>query len=380
MKKCRMFLCLFLVLAMLSGCGARTEPDSSPGDGASNDPSSGTSIDESATFSFSAGIDENGFWEGIRALDYVETFDYQAIQVPADVHQVSEEDLQSEIDTILASFPSGEQIFDRAVAFGDTVNIDYVGSVDGVEFDGGSTSGMGTNVTAGSRDYIDDFLDQIIGHMPGETINIEVTFPDDYGQEALNGQDALFITTINYISEEKEVELTDDFVAENLSSFYGWATVAEMKEGVRSNFRKFAIQEFINQYFSNEVPVKSIPDKLIRYQEGAMINYFKEYAGYYGMEFEEFLLEMEGVSSVEELIESNQENNMERARFYLVSQAIAESEGFVVSDEDLVSYFLEHIGTDDFSSYEEQYGLPYLRQVVLYQKVLDFVVENAVLV
>lgn len=82
---------------------------------------------------------------------------------------------------------------------GDTVNIDYVGSIDGVEFDGGSTNGSGTELTIGSGLYIDDFEEQLIGSHPGDTVNVNVTFPDDYQQENLQGKDALFVVTVNGI-------------------------------------------------------------------------------------------------------------------------------------------------------------------------------------
>lgn len=84
---------------------------------------------------------------------------------------------------------------------GDTVNIDYVGSIDGVEFEGGSTNGAGTDLTIGSGLYIDDFEEQLIGAHPGDSLEVNVTFPDDYQQEDLQGKDALFQVTINGIYE-----------------------------------------------------------------------------------------------------------------------------------------------------------------------------------
>lgn len=84
---------------------------------------------------------------------------------------------------------------------GDTVNIDYVGTIDGVEFDGGSTNGAGTDVVIGSGNYIDDFEEQLIGAHPGDTVEVNVTFPEDYGNEELNGQDAVFEVTVNGIYE-----------------------------------------------------------------------------------------------------------------------------------------------------------------------------------
>lgn len=85
------------------------------------------------------------------------------------------------------------------VADGDTVNIDYVGYVDDVAFEGGNTEGRGTDLTIGSGSYIDDFEEQLIGHKVGEQVTVEVTFPEDYGQEELNGKDARFEVTINGI-------------------------------------------------------------------------------------------------------------------------------------------------------------------------------------
>ena len=85
------------------------------------------------------------------------------------------------------------------IADGDTVNIDYVGSIDGVELDGGSTQGQGTDLTIGSGSYIDDFEEQLIGAHPGDTVNVYATFPVDYGKEDLNGKEALFVVTVNGI-------------------------------------------------------------------------------------------------------------------------------------------------------------------------------------
>lgn len=82
---------------------------------------------------------------------------------------------------------------------GDTVNIDYVGSIDGAEFSGGNTNGAGTDLVIGSGSYIDDFEEQLIGTHPGDTVDVNVTFPEDYGNEELSGKDALFEVVVNGI-------------------------------------------------------------------------------------------------------------------------------------------------------------------------------------
>ena len=85
---------------------------------------------------------------------------------------------------------------------GDTVNIDYVGSVDVVEFKGGSTQGQGTDLVIGSGSYIDDFEEQLIGAHPGDEVDVYATFPDPYNNNPdLSGKEALFEVTINGIYE-----------------------------------------------------------------------------------------------------------------------------------------------------------------------------------
>ena len=386
MKSYKNFLCFMLVITMLlvplAGCGSKNDnsadaaasadPTETAGtDNTSEEPVNDTSADNTA-FSYSEGIDENGFFEGITALDYVEIFDYKALTIPSDLHQISEDKLQAEIDNILTYYSTKEQVTNRAVVDGDTVNIDYVGSADGVEFDGGSTSGAGTDVTIGVTSYIDDFLEQLIGHMPGETFNVEVTFPDVYQNESLQGKDAVFVTTINYIVETEQPELTDDFVETNLTASYGWKTVAEMKEDISAELKETAIQPFISEYMTNEVTISSVPDKLTEYQEKAMLQYYRDGAEYYSMEFEEFISVM-GVSSVDELIESNRDSYLQSAKYTLVAQAVAEDADISVSEDDMVGYF------NDYSQYEEKYGLPYLKQIVLFQKVISYIIDNATL-
>jgi len=94
---------------------------------------------------------------------------------------------------------------------------------------------------------------------------------------------------------------------------------------------------------------------------------------------EEFLNNYAGYSSVDELIESNYDSNLNSAKYSLVIQAIAKDAGILISNEDLADYFEKFTGSSDYSSFEEQYGLPYLKQVVMSEKTLDYVVENAIL-
>jgi trigger factor len=82
---------------------------------------------------------------------------------------------------------------------GDTVNIDYVGRIDGVAFEGGDTKGQGAQLTIGSGTYIDNFEEQLIGSHPGDEVKVTVTFPENYGNEELNGKEAVFDVVVNGI-------------------------------------------------------------------------------------------------------------------------------------------------------------------------------------
>ena len=370
MNKTRKFLYFFLITAILAVCFT--------GCGKGNGNTAATEPPEDTTFSYSKGIEDNGYLKGIRALDYVELFDYKAFSIPNDIHNISDETLQTEIDGLLSDYSDkGDKIKDRAVANGDTVNIDYVGSVDGVEFDGGSTGGAGDDVIIGVTNFIDDFLEQLIGHMPGETINVEVTFPDEYSQSPdLEGKEAVFVTTINHILE---LNLTDTFVETNLSETYSWKTVAEMKDDMRNRLQTNSIKNHIYEYMITKVTVKSVPASLTEYQEKAMLNEYEGYATQYGMELDEFLLAYVGVDSKEALIAQQSEGNLKNSKYNLICQAIAEDLDLSVSDEDITNFFIKETGSSDYSAAEKQYGLPFIKQVILYNKVMEYIVDEAVL-
>ena len=356
---------LIALLTLIAGCGEKTEPAGNPVEG--------------SEFSYSEGIDENGFWEGITATECVELFEYVGLSIPLNIHKVPDDSVQIEVDNLLASYPLREEVKDRAVVDGDTVNIDYVGSVDGVPFDNGSTNGAGTDVTIGVTMYIDDFLEQLIGHSPGDTFDINVTFPEDYTEASLQGKDAVFDTTVNFIVGEKEQVLNDDFVKTNLSAEYGWTTVDEMRDGIRAKLQASAIQQYVEQYMADEVTVISIPEQVMKYNEKAMLSMYEMYAGYSGVGLDEFISANTEYTSVDELLEASQGDLSRQAINNLAAQAIAEDAELSVTESDLGEYFLKYLGTTDYSTYEEQYGLPYLKQVALYQKAVDYVIENAIL-
>ena len=160
-------------------------------------------MDESAMYSYSDGLTKEGFFEGVTALDNVVLPDYKAYTMPEEHTVATDDEVAAKIASIQESFAKQEKDADttRAIVDKDTVNIDYVGTVDGVEFEGGNTKGAGADLTIGSKTYIDDFEEQLIGAHPGDTVEVKVTFPENYGKEELNGKDAVFTVTVNGIYE-----------------------------------------------------------------------------------------------------------------------------------------------------------------------------------
>lgn len=399
-KNLRKVLAVLAVAAMMfsmTACSSSSDDTSSSDtESSTTESSTSDSTDESSSSStytaledYSEGYDDNGYYDGVVASDYVTLPDsYDKIEIPADQYEVSDDDVMTELKSNYLSAVSTEESYvtDREVADGDTVNIDYVGSVDGVEFTGGTTNGSGTDVTIGTTSYIDDFLDQLVGHKPGETINVEVTFPDGYSDSTdadgntveLANKDAVFVTTINYIVETKDVEITDDLVKENLSESYGWSTLDEAKAGVKTTLETSNKQSYVQNWFSENITVDNLPDSVLEMQERNMVNYYTTYANNYGVSLETFLSSYVGVDDVDTLKENNKDSNATSAKYFLALQAVAEKQNISVSDDDIKAYFLKSLNTDDYSTYEDSYGLPYIKMVVLEDKVLNWLVENAV--
>ena len=328
---------------------------------------------------YSAGIDEKGYWEGVNAHDCVTSFEYAGIEIPYATHNISDAALQVEIDNLLSSYRTTVRITDRAVVDGDTVNIDYVGSVDGVAFDGGTTGADGADVTIGVTQYIDDFLQQVIGHMPGDKFDIHVTFPDNYSSAELSGKDAVFATTLNYISESVLPELNDEFVLTNMFSVYGWTNVTDLKTAITESLSNTAITRFVQQYILTNSTVKNIPDFILKYKQDEMIAFYTSYAAQYNMELEAYIATFLGVESVEALLEAGAGEIADNAIYALTIQAIAEDLEMEVSEADMQGCFMKITGSPDYAQFEPMYGRPYLVQMVLSELVMEFLTENTVL-
>ena len=376
-----------LVTPMISGCSADASTADNSGEQAEttatqvtkSDTSATTDTQEAPTFDFSAGIDENGHWTGVKALDYVKLpSDYKSISIPASEVTPTDEEVQSMISSITSGYATLEQVRDRAVADGDTVNIDYVGSVDGTEFEGGSTQGKGTVVTIGVTQYIDDFLDQLVGHKPGETFDVNVAFPEDYGVDELNGKDAVFSVTINYIQETKQPDVTDEWVEQTLKGKYGWTTVAEMEKEITDGLQYKHTADYVRSYVLENSEVSEIPASIEDQQAAQLVYQYEYYANMYGSDLTSFLKMSAGVETTDELVEKNKESLADAAKVYLVFQAVAEDAGIEVTPDELTNYLTSVSGNSDTASLETKYGKGYLALQALVQKTGEYLVSQAV--
>ena len=330
-----------------------------------------------AAVNYSLGLTTDGRFEGIAAKDYVTLGQYTSLTYPEEVTSVKEEDIQTRIDSIMSSHTYTNEVTDRAVQDGDTLNIDYVGKVDGVAFEGGSTDGNGTQVTIGVTSYIDDFLEQLIGHQPGETFDIEVTFPDPYENNPdLAGKDAVFTVTVNHIVETYTYELTDDFVADNLQADYGYTSIADMREKIAADLHDTQVYNYMIETVLENCPVSEVPQKLVDNEITITVKQLKYQALQYNMDASTLFTYYYGVSDEDAFRTTYEEDIREQISQYLVMMAIAEDAGLIATEQDVKDYFLEEMDTEDYSEYVKNYGYGYIYRAVTFNNVGNYLQEQ----
>ena len=335
-----------------------------------------------ADFSFSDAFDENGYLKGVTATDYVTLpDDYADITISADLGQVSDDDINDYIDSnVLSNFATTNEVKDRAAADGDTVNIDYVGRIDGVAFDGGDTKGSGADLTLGSGTYIDNFEDQIVGHTPGETFDVTVTFPEDYGKEDLNGKEAVFETTLNYIKESVTPELTDDWVKENLGESMSLNSVDELKAFVKSTMLyDNQASDVYTALHDKASYADELPQTALDYYRDVLLYRIYTNAQKYGTDMNTLLSSgMMGSSydSVDAYLADANDSIKSIAQQALLMQAVAEKTGFKCDTATMNADFGRYYGTTDPSQYISAYGENYIKMNVLQSDVMQSLIDN----
>ena len=326
-------------------------------------------------FTYSQGLTAEGRWEGVRALDYVTLpEDFAAIPLKKADIEPTEEDIQSLWDNLLESNRIQQPVTGRAAEEGDIANIDYSGTVDGVVFTGGTAEGY--DLTLGSGTFIPGFEDQIMGHNIGDSFDVTVTFPEDYGDSTdeagntitLSGKEAVFRVTLNSLAVSVLPEATDAWVEENFGASNDLHTVAELDQYFHDNLYTSNLTNAVVDYLTENSQVSSIPDVVRNYQVCSQLSYYNSYASMFGYEtLDEFLSGFMGYDNADALLADTEQDVLNSCNQLLIFQAVAESLDLAPTDAELEAY----------ASYTESMGEGYVHLLALQDRVLATLRDGA---
>ncbi len=318
--------------------------------------------------------------------DYVTLGDYEGLEVEVDTYNYTAEDVEQEMQSEFDYYIQNTQAYDYkkldkdTVEDGDIVNIDYVGKKDGVAFDGGTA--QGAHLTIGAGQFIDGFESGLIGHKVGETVSLNLTFPEQYHSEELAGQAVVFDVTINSIDEQSVPELNDEAVQKMGS---GHNTVDEFKKSTEEYIaekvaeqneesKKAAVWEKVYGLCKVSDP----PEAMVQDVLDRIATNLAAYANQYQVSEDDFLTIYMGTTR-EEYDVSSKENAVTSASEKLVAAAIAKKEGIEITDEVINEYAskdAEKYGYDSADAVIQQAGKESYYDYVLGQKVDDFLLTK----
>lgn len=377
MKKRAIMISMLLVMALsVTGCSQKTatkDKDTKTEETAKTDDAEETESDNTEDTSEDTPTTAE-LMAGIDVEKCVTLGDYKGVTVEKTIQPVTDEDVQNEIDNALANYPVE---VDQAAKEGDTVNIDYVGKIDGEEFDGGSD--QGADLKLGSGKFIDGFEDGLIGARKGETRTLNLTFPEDYTQD-LAGKAVEFTVTVNAVKEPLS-EPTDQWVADNIE---GYDNIADYKAGIRSEQEESNEQTAENQVryaawtqVIDNCTINEYPETLVEVGKKLYEQQVETYAKYAGMELDAYI-ESSGLTQ-EEYQSNMEEYGKNVAAQALVCQAICDKEGFAIGDDDyqkaLQDMLTEYGCTED--ELIQTYGQDNVEQSIMLNRVSNLILENA---
>ncbi len=367
-KRLVMMLAATACVAMMCGCGADAGKESAES----------TAQSEASVSGNETSVSGNMTVADINAEDYVTVGEYKGIEisVPGKVeYEESEYDIQTK-SYYFGYISETEGVTDRPVELGDMTNIDYEGKKDGVAFDGGTA--QGATLLIGSGQFIDGFEEGLIGVMPGETVDLNLKFPENYGSTELAGQEVVFTVTVNFIPEMK-----DEKVAElGLSNVNN---VEELKQYVKDSMVQEAESEFlmnagdavIKQVVENSEFIE-IPEALLESNKQVYINYLDQMAAMYGLDGETFVSMYGGGQDYDTIVG---DYALTYTKESMVAKVIAEKEGLVLTDEALdarLAEYAESAGIDVETLFANGVTKENYRESYMYEDVLNFLVDNAV--
>ena len=377
MKKRAIMISMLLVMALsVTGCSQKTatkDKDTKTEETAKTDDAEETESDNTEDTSEDTPTTAE-LMAGIDVEKCVTLGDYKGVTVEKTIQSVTDEDVQNEIDNALANYPVE---VDQAAKEGDTVNIDYVGKIDGEEFDGGSD--QGADLKLGSGKFIDGFEDGLIGARKGETRTLNLTFPEDYTQD-LAGKAVEFTVTVNAVKEPLS-EPTDQWVADNIE---GYDNIADYKAGIRSEQEENNEQTAENQVryaawtqVIDNCTINEYPETLVEVGKKLYEQQVETYAKYAGMELDAYI-ESSGLTQ-EEYQSNMEEYGKNVAAQALVCQAICDKEGFAIGDDDyqkaLQDMLTEYGCTED--ELIQTYCQDNVEQSIMLNRVSNLILENA---
>lgn len=379
-------LCILLALAavvcIIVACftlSRRKQTDSASSGSASSTAASVSQFGSVAdfdyeTFDYSDGLDENGYWSGIKALDYVTLPEnFSSIALKESDLTPTEDELQQQMDSLLNQYTSSQPVTGRAAQSGDVANIDYTGTVDGVAFTGGTATGY--DLTLGSGSFIDGFEDQIIGHNVGDTFDVTVTFPDGYGDSTdaegntitLSGKEAVFSVTLNSLSENVTPELTDEWVESNFGVSDDLHTADQLRSYFNDALYANNYDNAIVDYLMANSTFKELPAEITSYYIRMFLNHYNQYATAYSMDLNAFA-QTQGYTSADAMLAASDAYFEHLAKQDLIFQAVAEAKSLAPTQEEL---------DDANSTYADTYGENRAHLNALQACVLDWLEENA---
>ncbi|MBQ1548710.1 MAG: trigger factor [Lachnospiraceae bacterium] len=304
---------------------------------------------------------------------------YKGVEVTKGDTKVTKKEVEEAVKREL-EMNSRMEVVDRKAGTGDTVNIDYEGSIDGVKFEGGSAKGQPLNL--GSGTFIPGFEDQLVGASAGDDVEVKVTFPEDYHAKDLAGKEAIFKTHVNSVSEKNVPKLTDEYIQDTTE----FETVDEYKKDLEEKLVEKK-KETVRRDQEDEAILKivedsemDIPDQMLEYQVQTMINDMAGSMMQQGLNFNDYL-KYTG-TTLEKLEENVRPDALSRIKSSLVLEAIAEKEGFEVSDED-VDKELEEMGkmygmkAEDLKKNLTESEEKNIKKDIQVKKAIDYIIDNA---
>ena len=366
MKKKMLLILLASMTLTMAGCGSSKQTDTAEKQEES------TTVEDSE----SAVTYEPVLYEDLSSK-LVSLGEYKGLQAARNVQEVTEEDVQAEIDSIKKE---NAELVDKEdpAETGDVVNIDFTGYIDGETSD--NLKAEGTDVEIGAGTMLEDFENQLIGVTTGEDTQISFTFPEDYNQEVA-GKDVQFDIHVNSVKAYDMPEWTDEDVQENTD----YDSLEDMESSIREELQQSAEKDAEDnwQYDLIKQVMESsefqIEDADVEAYIDQMVSEYDSYAAANGMETEQFLQQYLGVT-MEQLREMFRETATFRVKMTLAFHEIAEQEGLTVSDEEYqerLSALASQYGYDDPSKIEQVYSAEMIKEEMIQEKAINFIEENA---